>query len=176
MQTKCLSKAFVAKIMFRLIVYLQILLYHTATNSLSSSPPAVNGILTLCDGESFSITCTHGNTATGLTFWKFDPPLEDCPSRTVFPGQDPLQAHLQHCDPFTFTNIKRLQDIFSSTVEADARPWLNNMSVQCRDSAGNDYVEVGNVILCVVGKLLSYAPSKLYKRGFYMLEELSVEK
>ena len=125
--------------------------YSLSIASFSASSTVINGTLTVCDGVQFSVTCTHGNVGTGVTFWVFNPPLEDCASRTIY--HDSSSPIPQECTPFTFRDISTLKEqILNSTLEAVASELLNGIYIECRDSGGDTFTEIGNVTLCVTGK------------------------
>ena len=63
------------------------------------------------------------------------------------------------CGPFMFENITRISPTtptaLSSTVVFIANESISNTLVECRDSAGGVYNQVGNITICVVGEFIN---------------------
>ena len=121
----------------------------SATNSLQSSPiHTVDGILTACAGETFSLTCTHDNHATGITRWIFSTPI-NC-SKTI-DHNPPIFTDL--CGPFRFQNVTEIgfHESLNSTTTAIASASMNGTIIECRDSSGTVFNSIGSIKLCIIG-------------------------
>ena len=116
--------------------------------TLTSTPTHINGVLTTCAGSQISITCTHSNVDSGLTSWRFGPPINCTPLAEHNPVSYP-----ELCPIFTFHNITSVnQGVLSSTVVAMANSSMTGANIECRDSAGLTFNIIGNIELCITGK------------------------
>ena len=119
-------------------------------NSFLYSPTDANGGLTTCVGRRISLTCSHDNDANGITRWVFSAPV-DC-SETI--DHNP-PIFTRPCGPFSFHNISEIgrNDLFnSSAVATVASTSMSGTIVQCRDSSGDVYNEIGRVSICIIGE------------------------
>lgn len=57
-------------------------IYLSHSDSFTSSPASIDGDLYVCNGWQFSITCSHNNTAVGVTRWTFSD-LDSCVSISI---------------------------------------------------------------------------------------------
>ena len=107
-------------------------------------------MLTVCIGEQISLTCSHDNAANGVTQWIFSPPV-DC--IRAITHSDPLSR--APCGPFTFQNITELTldtVLLNSIAVAMTSASMSGTVVECRDSSGTVFNQIGNISLCVIGK------------------------
>lgn len=114
------------------------------------SPANSNGVLTTCVGEHVSLTCSHDNSATGITRWLFSSPI-DC-SETI-DHNPPINT--RPCGPFTFQDVTEIRPngLFNSTAVAIASTSMTGAVAECRDSSGEVYNQIGTTSICIIGKL-----------------------
>ena len=132
--------------------------YHlgaSASNSLTSFPPQVNGTITACVGDEISLTCSRNNSGAAITNWMFSPPV-NCSSGVSHNSQ---AAPPPQCGPFIFTNISTLGVAsltqVNSTAVGIASNEINGSKVECMFGITMP-ISVGNTSLCVIGKLSKY--------------------
>ena len=131
-----------------------IVVWHMVSDSvaiglLESTPVHVDGVLTACVGHQILLTCSHDNDATGTTQWIFGPPV-DC-SRAI-DHNNPFST--DPCGPFMFQNVTELTPdavFFNSTAIATASASMSGTVVECRDSPGREFNQIGNITLCIIG-------------------------
>ena len=124
-------------------------IYLSHSDSFTSSPASIDGDLYVYNGWQFSITCSHNNTAVGVTRWTFSD-LDSCVSISI----DHFTSRNQTCGPFVFHNISgQEEETLNSTASADASLLLNGTDVECLDSAGTRQQVVGSTSIVVIGKL-----------------------
>lgn len=132
---------------------LNVLSYSLGWCSLTSDPPQFDGVVTVCSGGSVSLTCSHNNTETGNTRWIiFSSGVTTC--STTISGSSSSDA----CEPyFTFVDESELSEgVVSSIAQvASANTSMNDIVVECRDSAGIFFTSIGNISFCVIGLFLS---------------------
>ena len=128
-----------------LIGYLSIL-FLDAVGTLTSVPETTNGILTVCPGNSISITCTHDNVAGQLTRWILPGVNSTCP--VVHDGSPP-----PNCNPFNITMISDSSgSTLSSTAQTVATESLNSARVECVAGGLLTSPQVGNITIRLIGK------------------------
>ena len=112
-------------------------------------------LLIACAGDKISLTCSHSNSDNGVTLWTFTP-SNHC-NRTRVPIDHINPDGVPPCGPFMFENITRISPTtptaLSSTVVFIANESISNTLVECRDSVGDVYNQVGNITICVIGKM-----------------------
>ena len=125
-------------------------------NTLESTPSQVDGLLTTCDGDLISLTCSHDNARSTNTLWNIGPPA-NC---TLLISHDLTTFDNLTCDSFSFQDITMVmadnpRPIFNSTAVAVASVAMSGSVVECR--AGNlvASTSVGNVSLCIIGESCS---------------------
>ena len=119
-----------------------------AIGSLESTPAHDGEVLTACAGDKVSLTCSHGNDAVRSTRWIFSDPV-NC-AETV-DHNPPIST--DPCGPFSFTNITEWTqgtDLFNSTAVAIANASMSGTIVECRDSGGGVFNQIGNITLCLL--------------------------
>ena len=120
--------------------------------SLESIPHGYDGSRTLiaCVGHQILLTCSHDNDASGITRWIFSPPV-NC--STAIDHNNPLSTF--PCGPFMFQKVTELTSdalLFNSTVVATASASMSGTVVECRDSTGRTFNQIGYITLCIIGK------------------------
>ena len=101
-------------------------------------------MLTVCPGDSISITCTHDNVAGQLTRWI----LNGVSCTVVHDGSPP-----PNCSPFNITMISDSSgSTLSSTVQIAATESLNSGRVECLAGGLLTSPQVGNITIRVIGK------------------------
>lgn len=136
--------------------------------SFQSTPADASGMLTACVGNRISLTCTHDNDANGVTRWVFSPPI-DC-SETI--DHNP-PVFTRPCGPFSFSNITTIgsSDLFSSTAFATVSSVsMSGTIVECRDSSGDVYNEIGSVLICIIGKYVAVRITSLLQSFIIIIE------
>ena len=119
-----------------------------------TSPVAVDGVLIACTGDRISLTFTHTNIGTGRTTWRFSPPI-NCFESFL---HDRIPDKINQCGPFAFENITHLitgVTQLSSTAVATVNSSITGTFVECSDTSSVAMTNIGNVTLCVIGKLLN---------------------
>ena len=115
-----------------------------------SNPAHVDGMLTACVGDQISLTCSHDNLDDGVTVWTVSPPV-GCMETIIHS----YPIHASQCGPFTFQDISDLTGDsiapLSTTAIATANVSMNGAVVECRDSTGREFNQIGNTTLCIVG-------------------------
>ena len=123
----------------------------SSVNTLESTPPSVNGVLTACAGQQISLTCSHNNVVFGATIWRACPPV-NCVTNVAHSIGSSAQLS---CGPFTFQGITFLLDassVLSATAVANATVNMSNATIECRGGNAIHSFSVGNITLCVVGE------------------------
>ena len=123
----------------------------SASNSLTSSPPQVNGRITACVGDQISLICSRNNSDVALTKWMISSPV-NCSSEVNHNSQT---VPSPQCGPFTFQNITLVGANvvqLNSTAVATASGEINGSVIECMSGIVIP-VSVGNISLCVIGKL-----------------------
>ena len=134
--------------MITLILVCQGLPGSVAIGSFQSTPsPQDNGLLQVCDGETISLSCSHENTASGISRWVFSPPL-DCSFIVDHASPDLSRG----CGPFQLETATMNNGTLMSTVAATADTTITGTVVECRDSGGISFNVIGNISICVLGK------------------------
>ena len=124
------------------------------------SIPSGSGTLLVCVGHQISLTCSHENGATGTTRWIFSSPV-DC-SRAI-DHNNPYST--DPCGPFIFKNVTELTSdavLFNSTAVATASASMSGTVVECRDSSGRTFNQIGNITLCIIGKTYTVPECPVY--------------
>ena len=133
------------------MITVAVLVWQTVPKALAieSTPAHVGGVLTACAGDQISLTCSHDNLNSGVTSWLFYQPV-DCTE--VIDHAPPIST--DPCGPFTFQDVSILAPdaVLSSTAVATANTSMTSTVVECRDSAGILYDQVGNISLCILSK------------------------
>ena len=117
-----------------------------SVNVLESTPPAVNGVMTVCVGEQIVLTCSHNNIASGNTRWIASPPI-DCLTDVSH-----IIATAAPCGPFIFQEITPLVPIstlLNSTAVATATVNMTGANIECRGGNAFSSFNVGNISLFV---------------------------
>lgn len=114
-----------------------------------SNPAHVDGMLTACVGDQISLTCSHNNLYDGITVWTVSPPVS-CMETIVHSS-----IRASQCGPFTFQDTTELTGdttaLLSTTAIATANVSMNGAVVECRDSTGRLFNQIGNTTLRIVG-------------------------
>ena len=120
-----------------------------ATDSFTSSPAHVSGVLKTCVGDQLSLTCSHDDSmGNGITRWLFSSPV-DC--NFLIDHSAPNGA--QPCGPFTLQGISETGDsVLNSTVVTQTSTSLSGTVAECRDASGMSYNQIGSTSICVIGK------------------------
>ena len=117
-----------------------------AVGTLTSVPETTDGVLTVCPGDSISITCTHDNIEDKLTRWILPGNTSTC--LVVHDGSPP-----PNCSP---SNITMISDnsgpTLSSTAQIAATESLNSARVVCVAGGPLTSPQVGNITIRVIGK------------------------
>ena len=117
-----------------------------AVGTLTSVPETTDGVLTVCPGDSISITCTHDNVAGQLTRWILPGGNSTC--TVVHDGSPPPNCYL--------FNITMISDnsgpSLSSTAQIAATESLNSARVECLAGGLLTSPQVGNITIRVFGK------------------------
>ena len=122
-------------------------------NTLESTPPSVNGVLTACAGQQISLTCSHNSeiSIASVTIWRASPPV-NCTSVAIHINSVGLV-----CGPFRFDRITRVELdgpyplSFNSTAMANVTVNMTGTNIEC--IGGNIAPRsVGNISLCIVGE------------------------
>ena len=117
-----------------------------AVGTLISVPETTDGVLTVCPGDSISITCTHSNATGQLTRWILPGVPSTC--TVVHDGSLP-----PNCSPFTITMISNSSgSTLSSTAQIVATESLNSARVECLAGGLLTSPQVGNITIRVIGK------------------------
>ena len=117
-----------------------------AVGTLTSVSETTDGVLTVCPGDSVSITCTHGNVVGQLTRWILPGVTSTC--TVVHDGSPP-----PNCSPFTITMITDSSgSTLSSTAQIAATESLNSAEVVCLAGGLLTSPQVGNITIRVIGK------------------------
>ena len=105
-------------------------------------------VLTVCAGDQISLQCSHDNYVSGITRWIFSHPV-NC--LRLIDHNNPGTARL--CDPFTFHNITDISSggLLNSIAVTVANGSISSTVIECRDSAGSQFNQIGNTTLCVIG-------------------------
>ena len=125
----------------------------SSTNTLESAPPSVNGLLTACDGQQISLTCSHDNidVACGGTLLLASPPV-NCVANVAHTA-----ITASPCGPFTFEGITHLElplpPSLNFTAVANATVTMNGTDIECRGGNAVASVSIGNISLCIIGEL-----------------------
>ena len=126
-----------------------------SSNFLISHPSQINGSITACVGEEISLTCGHDNVIPITTTWIISSPT-NCLTEIVHNPPTPITPP---CGPFSFQDITIAEAgavQLNSTAVATASRDISGSIVEC--IAGFDpsaRIDVGNISLCVIGKLNS---------------------
>ena len=145
-----------SSIQYKVAVMLLSLGCSTAIGKLSidldSESYLTNGILKVCPGEHISITCTHNNTAASeLTRWVIQGHMFNC--NKLVSHISPVQEIT--CGPLTIIMISdNSNSIVSSTVQTTITRAINGTMVECYAGGLSSSPQVGNVSICVEGKIL----------------------
>ena len=121
-----------------------------AAGTLTTTPPSTDGVLTVCLDVPLSITCSHRNTASGVTRWRI--------IGTTTNNCDELVGHGNPqddtCGPFTINMVSDDTGFqLNSTAQlAAVSETLDGAMVECWDSASSHAESVGNIIIQVVGE------------------------
>ena len=118
-----------------------------AVRTLTSVPETTDGVLTVCPGDSISITCTHDNVAGQLTRWILPGINSSC--NVVHDGSSP-----PNCSPFNITMISDSSGpTLSSTAQIAATESLNSTRVECLAGLST-FPQVGYITIrvYVIGK------------------------
>ena len=119
-----------------------------AVGTLTSVPETTDGVLTVCPGDSISITCTHDNVAGQHTRWILPGVNSSC--TVVHDGSPP-----PNCSPFNITIITdNSGSTLSSTAQINSSESLNIARARVECFAGNLLTSplVGNITIRVIGK------------------------
>ena len=111
-----------------------------------------NPTVTVCSGDEVILICQHNIVSNRATRWTFTPSFPNCPRR-VIDHNNPTSV--SPCGPFSFNNVTGVSESpieLSSTGVALANDSINGLLIQCWDSERDEANEVGNLILCVIGK------------------------
>ena len=123
-----------------------LLVYIGAVGTLTSVPETTDGVLTVCPGDSISITCTHDNVAGQLTRWIIPGVNFSC--TVVHDGSPP-----PNCSPFNITMISNSSGLtLSFTAQIVATESLNSTEVECLAGGLLTTPQVGNITVRVIGK------------------------
>ena len=117
-----------------------------AGGTLTSVPETTDGVLTVCPGNSISITCTHDNVAGQHTRWILPGLTTAC--TVVHEGS----SH-PNCSPFNITMISDSSgSTLSSTAQINASESLNSARLECLAGGLLTSPQVGNITVRVNGK------------------------
>ena len=124
------------------------------TDSVITTIPdeVVDGVLTLCPGTTFSLTCSYGPSNQEITRWEISGPMF-----TMFLHCVRLVPHRppnnRSCDPFTINAVSNYSlSTRSSTAHATATNVLDGAVVLCRDGSDQSDPEVGKVTIRIIGE------------------------
>ena len=123
---------------------------HSA-NILTSHPSQVNGRIITCVGDEISLTCSHDNAASTTTTWTISSPV-NCSTEITHTPPTPVAPP---CGPFSFQNITLAEASviqLNSTAVATASSEISGSIIECIAGFVSP-VSVGNISLCVIGKL-----------------------
>ena len=129
-------------------------------NVLESTPPAVNGVMTVCVGEQIMLTCSHDNIVTASTRWKASPPITCLTD---------VSHSATPCGPFMFQGITPLTPVptlLNSTAVAIATVNMTGANIECRGGNAINSFSVGNISLFVdsvvdQGEFIALSPGSL---------------
>ena len=111
---------------------------------LISVPETTDGVLTVCPGDSISITCTHDNVDDLLTRWIL-PGVSIC--FVTHDGQSP-----PNCSPFTITMVSDGSgQTLKSTIWTTVTESLDGTVVECRAGGFSTSSQVGNITIKIYG-------------------------
>ena len=113
----------------------------------------MNGTLTACVDQRISLICSHDNVNILSTRWIASPPV-DCLTAVSHIGPNPPTP--PPCGPFTFEGItpeEPAPSLLNSTAVATTTVNMSNTTIECRGGSSRNFFSVGNISLCVVGKL-----------------------
>ncbi len=125
---------------------------------------STNGTIAVCLGVPLSFTCTHDNTATGVTRWRVTgTSTANCDENV---GHGALMPPDDMCGLFTITMVSGTSSptLFTSTSQTTATEDLNGAVVECF-SSGLPTSLVGNITIDV--HVLSEYFSTVYDNLFY---------
>ncbi len=120
-----------------------------AAGSLVSSPPATNGVVTLCPGVSLSLTCSHSNVGDAVTRWRITGTTSRNCDRLVShnpPEDDTCGSHT--INMVSGTTGSELTSSFQLATVTEA---LDGAIVECLDGASISAMSVGIIAIQVVG-------------------------
>ena len=122
----------------------------SSVSDLESTPPTVNGVLTVCAGEQISLTCSHDNVGTAATRWIASPPVSCLTDISHIAANPPSPPS---CGPFMFQGITPLvlvPSLLNSTAVATATINMTGTNIECRGGNVVNSFSVGNISLSVV--------------------------
>ncbi len=123
-----------------------------AVGTLTSNPPATNGVLTQCPGVPLSFTCSHENVGSGATRWRITGTTsQDC---NELVNHVPPVIEGDACGPFTIAMISNDtgSNVTSTLQLAAVIMGLDGASVECLDGASSSAESVGVINIQVVGE------------------------
>ena len=118
------------------------------TSSLLSNPEASNEVLTVCPGDLISITCSHNNTAVGITRWRVSQTNSSADCNVAVSHGAPMDTA---CGLSNITMNSGSTPPFKSTFQARATKQLNGALVQCFSSGRSDS-QVGSFSILISKK------------------------
>ena len=137
---------------FMIIIIIAVTQWQGASSisTLESTPPAMNGVLTVFAGQQISLTCSHDNIVTAGTRWIASPPVS-CMTDISHIGTNPPSP--PPCGPFMFEEITPTHPVplyFNSTAVAVATVSMTGTNTECRGGTVIAPFSVGNISLSVV--------------------------
>ena len=124
-----------------------------SVNVLESAPPTVDGVLTACAGQNFSLTCRH-NVVVGAGNTRLIASLPiDCTVIVTHASGGGVP-----CGPFMLEDVTRvdpppLPPVLNSTIVATAAVGMTGTNIECKGGILGALASIGNISLCIVGEL-----------------------
>ena len=121
-----------------------------AAGTLTSSPASTNGVVTVCPGDSLSLTCTHDNVMAALTRWEVNGSNVMSCQEAALHNNNPADGI---CGPFTIIMISDgTGPVLSSTALATVSEALDGAMVECFSGASSTAPSEGIITIQVAGE------------------------